>query len=388
MKKHDKWIGYCTNVHAGFNLDVTRKNLEEHAVAVKQMTAPDQPMGIGLWLSDQTASELLDAGRLDDFRQWLEQRELVPFTFNGFPFGNFHQDEVKKLVYLPTWAEDSRREYSQNLATIQNALLPAGMEGSISTLPIAWDDDLVEPEFLEQSADQLIRLATFLEELEERDNRLIYFCLEPEPGCLLQTSQTCVEFFQNHLLGRSPGIDSVVQRYLRICHDVCHSAVMFEDQNEFVHNIQSAGIRIGKVQVSSAVFADFDPGDAELSRSVLEQLSQFKEPRYLHQTVLQAADGTTTFYEDLAPALKELHANLENYRQARVHFHVPIYLKRFGNLRTSQTEIYQCLDATQNLDGMIHYEAETYAWNVLPEELQHSTLAAGIAEEIKWLADL
>ena len=46
-------LGYCTNVHAGADLETTRANLEEHAVAVKQLFSPDQPMGIGLWLSSE-----------------------------------------------------------------------------------------------------------------------------------------------------------------------------------------------------------------------------------------------------------------------------------------------------------------------------------------------
>lgn len=385
---NDKWIGYCTNVHAGFDLEVTRENLAKYAVAVKQACSPNDPMGIGLWLSDQTAIDLISQDKVDEFRKWLDDKGLVPFTFNGFPFGNFHQDEVKKLVYLPDWASDERREYSERLAQIQHELLPSGMEGSISTLPLGWDDAPADSDFIQQCADQLMELAEYLENLEERTGRLIYFCLEPEPGCVLQTSQTCIDFFSRYLLGQSSGCDELVNRYLRVCHDVCHSAVMFEDQSEFIENIYSAGIQIGKVQVSSAVHALFEPGDDETNQLTLEQLGQFKEPRYLHQTVLLDRTGETTFYEDLAPALQELTANRSLYSEARVHFHVPIYLKRFGHLRTSQTEIYQCLDATQNRAGLHHFEAETYAWNVLPESLQHENLADGITEEIKWLADL
>ena len=34
-----------------------------------------------------------------------------------------------------------------------------------------------------------------------------------------------------------------------------------------------------------------------------------------------------------------------------------------------------------------HYEAETYAWGVLPEALQQPDLATGIARELVWLRD-
>ena len=32
-----------------------------------------------------------------------------------------------------------------------------------------------------------------------------------------------------------------------------------------------------------------------------------------------------------------------------------------------------------------HFEVETYAWNVLPEPLQPTDLAIGIARELQWL---
>jgi hypothetical protein len=34
-----------------------------------------------------------------------------------------------------------------------------------------------------------------------------------------------------------------------------------------------------------------------------------------------------------------------------------------------------------------HFEVETYAWNVLPEELRVDDLAEGIAKEMQWVLD-
>ena len=68
----------------------------------------------------------------------------------------------------------------------------------------------------------------------------------------------------------------------------------------------------------------------------------------------------------------------------RVHFHVPIYLNEFGQLRATQDQIGQCLRRGQAAHQLQHYEVETYAWGVLPPELKQPDLAAGIAEELKW----
>ena len=68
-----------------------------------------------------------------------------------------------------------------------------------------------------------------------------------------------------------------------------------------------------------------------------------------------------------------------------MHFHVPLFLERFGLLDTTQGEIMECLAALK-ADEHPHLEVETYAWGVLPEHLRSGALADGIAKEIQWAA--
>ncbi|HIA63662.1 MAG TPA: hypothetical protein EYN93_12355, partial [Planctomycetaceae bacterium] len=84
-------IGYCTNVHAGVDLEATQANLSKYAARVKQLVSPHDPMGIGLWLAAPAAQQLLDSKQTTVFRDWLDEQGLVPFTLNGFPYGNFHK---------------------------------------------------------------------------------------------------------------------------------------------------------------------------------------------------------------------------------------------------------------------------------------------------------
>jgi hypothetical protein len=72
------------------------------------------------------------------------------------------------------------------------------------------------------------------------------------------------------------------------------------------------------------------------------------------------------------------------YGEWRVHFHVPLYLKRFGLLETTQQAVLDCLAAIRRFSDVRHFEVETYAWGVLPRELQVDDLATGIAEEMRW----
>jgi hypothetical protein len=372
--------GYCTNVHAGANLAQTMDNLQTHATAVRQQFSPNGLMGIGLWLSASTAEAMVAApDGISEFAEFLHTNQLVPYTMNGFPFGDFHQAKVKHDVYLPTWLEPPRADYTRTLVQLLDAILPAGADGSISTVPIAWGTPSLTAEQSKQAAQQLYGVAQTLRQLEDESGRFISLCIEPEPGCAIGTSVELVRFFEDYLVGA--GDEALVRRYLRVCHDVCHANVMFEPQAEVLDLYASHGIEIGKVQVSAAVVANFEQTDDRAG--MLEQLAAFGEDRYLHQTCVRA-NGTTRFFEDLPEAIAEARED-GPVGEWRVHFHVPVYLRKFGLLETSQDDVIECLT---RLPPDTHYEVETYAWNVLPAELQCETLAEGIAKELKWFASI
>ena len=377
-------IGYCTNVHAGADLDQTRANLERYALAVKRQVSPQAPMGVGLWLSASAARQLLAEARLDEWADWLRTVGLVPFTLNGFPFGDFHQPVVKHRVYHPTWAEPERLHYTRDLITILDGLLPRGMPGTISTLPLAWGSPEPSASDLKRMAAALRQLAGELARRERDTGRLISLCLEPEPGCILQRSEDVLRFFKEHLLSGQD--EAPLRRHIRVCHDVCHQVVMFEDQAEVLARYRAAGIQVGKVQVSSAVCLTARPQAAE-EGAALAQLSEFAEDRYLHQTVTRAHPGAVpVFHEDLPLALAAAQSG-QTAGEWRIHFHVPIYLERFGKLEASPWAIRECVRAVTAHGDTAHFEVETYAWGVLPPELRQPDLATGIAHEMTWFAE-
>ena len=53
-----------------------------------------------------------------------------------------------------------------------------------------------------------------------------------------------------------------------------------------------------------------------------------------------------------------------------MHFHVPIFLDHFALIHTTQDQIGECLAAIKPQDEINHFEVETYAWDVLPEDLR------------------
>ncbi len=363
-------ISYCTNVHAGTTLAQCMANLQTHAVAVKAQVSPKHPLGVGLWLAADAAKEAAAGDGAKKLGDFLTMRGLVACTFNGFPFGNFHADKVKHAVYLPTWADESRLRYTLDLAKILAQLLPEGQGGSISTLPLGW------PPAAETACGKNLRLlAEELDRLHQHSGRLIRVALEPEPGCAFDTAPGAARFFEAQLN------DPLSRQYLGICHDVCHSAVMFEPQTHALQAYREAGIALVKIQLSNAMEADFSTRCPEARGEMRAQLNAFAEDRYLHQTVVQSASGQTHFFEDLPQALAAAGRPEIGTGCWRVHFHVPLFLENFGLLDTTQAEIAQCLNALAPGENP-HLEVETYAWGVLPAGLKPANLADGIAKEI------
>ncbi len=229
-----------------------------------------------------------------------------------------------------------------------------------------------------------------MDQLEQSTGKLIHVDLEPEPGCVLQRSQDVVVFFEESLdpLGQMERL----RRHIRVCHDTCHAAVMFEDQAAVFDRYQAAGIRVGKVQVSSALRVAFDRLTHPQRAESLAQLRAFQEDRYLHQTVARLTDESGAvaecFYDDLSDALATCGDGGVPSGEWRVHFHVPLYLDRIGMLSTTADQIPSCLHRACQAGGVQHIEAETYAWGVLPEAIRGQPLADGIARELTWLAGM
>lgn len=372
-------FGYCTNIHAARTLDDIGRALREFAGPLRHELCSDDLMPVGLWFPNSVLEDLVDVGRVGAFGELLDGLGLAPTTFNGFPYGDFHQPVVKHQVYLPTWAEQSRLEYTCRLAEIMSQLPNPNRRGTISTLPLGWVGQPDSSGFREQCFRQLTEYARFAESLEMRTEFHVRLCIEAEPGCYLGCSREVREFFVELIDRASTAERGTLKRYLGVCHDVCHAAVMFEDQQAELSAFRDCGIEIGKVQVSSAVSARFDTCTDDIERETLRlELGRFSEPKYLHQTMIDAE----YFFEDLPLALQRQEAKGE----WRVHFHVPIFAQSLERgLGTTQSEILECLNIFSHYESPVDWEIETYAWHVLPDGHFTDGLSRVLLEEARWL---
>ncbi len=386
----ERILGYCTNVHAGATLIEMIGNLAACSTSVRARYCPDRELPIGMWFMADVLQSIHQNRQGMDLIEFLWDHQLAPFTINGFPFGCFHDPVVKHQVYHPNWLDDRRVEYSKNLPRPLRGVEMPGGELSISTLPIGWKHDIATS-IVSVAVGNLWECVRSLARLSVDDVAVIHLDLEPEPGCFLETSSDVVSFFEQFVFELHAGDafieDStpIFRKHLRICHDICHAAVMFEDQREMLKRYDDAGIKIGKVQVSNAIRVDFDALSPPEKLEALAQLKSFEEDRYPHQTCIRDnATGAITFHEDLPLATAAAEQAGEPVGEWRVHFHVPVYLESFGLLGTTRDYIDDLLDLMPAHPEIHHFEVETYAWDVLPDELKRESLAEGIADELIW----
>ena len=328
-------LTYCTNIHAGESWSDIEEALSAHLPSVKRLVSPSKPMGIGLRLSGAAAADLGEPRALAGLIAFLERAGLYVFTINAFPYGSFHGTRVKEQVYEPDWRQEGRLHFTNHVANIMARLLPDGTEGSISTVPGAYKANVAGAEDVARMTSAMVRHAAHLHAIARATGKQIVLALEPEPCCFLETTDEAIAFFEDHLFARAaveqfrraahtsaPEAADALRRHLGVCLDVCHAAVEFEDPVDSVERLDAAGIRVAKIQLSSALRL------ADVGADAPELMLPFDDGVYLHQTI-QSRDGNLTRYADLPDALAALH-NGDAGGEWRVHCHVPLFQSSYG----------------------------------------------------------
>ncbi|MEM8828010.1 MAG: metabolite traffic protein EboE [Cyanobacteria bacterium P01_G01_bin.19] len=390
-------LTYCTNIHPGETWSEVESNLKQYLPQLKARLSPNRPFGVGLRLANVAAQELLTEDNLVKFKSWLESEDLYVFTLNGFPYGEFHHQVVKDKVYAPDWTKVDRLNYTLRLTKILTALLPQNIDGGISTVPISykpwWGDSEQKEKALHHSSLHLAQAIAQLAEVYQNTGKLIHIDLEPEPDGMLENSQEVVSFFQNWLLPVAKqwlnlqlGVSYLVAEYwirqhIRVCYDTCHFAIEYEEPQDIMGRFEDAGIKIGKIQLSSAIKIDI-PAEKAQRQQILAKLAPFAESTYLHQVIARHSNGDLEHHADLSAALKRfLNTNTKEWR---THFHVPIFLANYQLFESTQDHIAKVLQMLPNDDLGHHLEIETYTWEVLPPDMKLD-IVTSIEREYEWV---
>lgn len=390
------YLTYCTNIHPANGWQAVRASLERYSPRLKKQLCPDSPFGIGLRLSGVESQELLEGNQLARFKAYLDAEGLMVFTMNGFPHGPFHKQAVKDQVHAPDWRSAERVRYTQRLIQSLAYLLPEGMEGGISTSPLSykpWLNDGPTKDTWTLLTRHMVEVAATLVQVERETGKLIHIDIEPEPDGLLETSTELVSFFTDWLLpvgglrlAQAVGVsqaeaEELLLRYIRVCWDTCHVAVAFEEPAAVLKRYQAHGIQVGKIQISSALNVTL-PQQSSERLAFAEALESFVESTYLHQVVQRDRDGSLTAFRDLDQALPYIQK--PEAQQWRIHFHVPIFLERYGLFEATQPGILETFALLRDEPFTQHLEIETYTWDVLPDDLKRP-LDQSILREFGWV---
>ena len=378
-------LTYCLNIHPGESWEEVVEAIRTWTLPIRETIAPGRAFGLGLRLSRRAADALEAPEALKPFRALLADHGLYVFTINGFPYGTFHGKPVKTDVYRPDWSTPERLAYTVQLARLLARLLTDdAAEGSISTLPLGYRSqsrEIPAPVF----AEALAECAFALDAIHRRTGRLVHVDLEPEPDCLLETTRDVIAFFEGPL--RSAGVsrlrsrlgitrdaaEALLRRHIGVCVDTCHLAIQFETLADSMSELTRHGIRIGKVQLSSALEAD--------SRAARDRLREFVDPIYLHQVRERPEPGQVPgSYPDLSDAL----AADSPPAVWRIHFHLPLYYTGDSVLRTTTPAMDDAFWKTLRHTPVAHCEVETYTFHVLPESLRAGGVCGCIARELQW----
>jgi len=374
-------ITYCTNIHAGegwadvvagvrANVPLVRAALARDGAGADAGADGDGdaggPFPLSLWLSGRAAREC-DGREAAAFGAWCREAGCRVVSINGFPYGAFHGTPVKEQVYQPDWRDRERLAHTERLARLLAGWLADGDgPGVVSTVPLGWGDD-ADGGGWEEARRNVHRAAVALDRSAQATGREVVLAIEPEPGCVLETTEEVVRWFEELALPPS------LRRYVGVCFDCCHQAVQFESPGESLLRLAAAEVRVAQAHVTAALRV---PGGR------LGELAAFDEPVYLHQAVgRRRGDGRLVRYADLPRALAA-GVDGADIDEWRVHFHAPVFAERLGAVATTRPELEEALAA---LAPDVPLVVETYTFGVLPPALRMGTVAESIARELAWV---
>ncbi|MBK6939784.1 MAG: metabolite traffic protein EboE [Planctomycetes bacterium] len=378
-------LTYSMNVHATESVEALVHALDTITGPVARAVNAERAMGAGMWLPAPLANELRhDPRALMEVRRALARNGLFALTLNAFPYRGFHDARVKERVFAPAWDDRARVSYTLDCAAVLAELLPLGVVGSISTVPIGLASALSQTARF-AALSNVRAAAEGLVELERVSGRRIVLALEPEPCGELQTVDDAIAWIERLL----PDRDDPLRAVLGVCLDACHEAVAGTDAAAALARLLDRGITLGKIQVTSALEVEAPGSNA----AGLERLRGFIEPRYFHQTSVRAADGTMRMFPDLEVFFAAWDAGDVPRAASRVrsHFHVPVFAAPRGGMTTTRRETEALLAAVARAGIRTTLEVETYTFDVVPAderaELGATTLAQLIERELRWTGE-
>jgi hypothetical protein len=254
-------------------------------------------------------------------------------------------------------------------------LVPAGVEGSVSTSPGSFKEFVKSAEQERLMRDNFWRCVEHIASVSQRTGKKLHLGVEPEPLGWIENRRETIRFFEQ-MRQEHPG-DARLDEHLGVNYDTCHFAIEFEEPAAAIGALRKNGIKISKLHLSSAL-------KLKPTSEARKHLAAFADDIYLHQVVARGADGSKRVHVDLKPALAspEKHDASEEWR---IHFHVPLHSPGAEWHETTSDHVTDVLDLLAADPALCsHLEMETYTWEVLPAEMKDRSVVDQLAAEYDW----
>lgn len=281
-------LTYCTNIHPGESWKDHFASIKKYFPVIKEKVSPEAPMGIGLRLSNEASTELIEKENLAEFKHWLKEQDAYVFTMNGFPYGGFHNVIVKDKVHTPDWTTDERVVYTLRLFHLLSSLLPAEMDGGVSTSPLSYRHWFKSQGALadcrETATKNIIIVAEELIRIHNATGKILHLDIEPEPDGVMETGEEFLDWFENDLLRLGIPVikekfkvsghhaEELLKEHIRLCYDVCHFAIGYEPHTKVINEMLAHGIKIGKIQISAALKCNMEKTNRKAIQQNFEKI--------------------------------------------------------------------------------------------------------------------
>jgi hypothetical protein len=384
-------LTYSTLVHPADDWQQLWNSLNTYLPKVKERFAPKQSFGVCIRLAAKTAETLANSpAERDKLKKFLGDNDMYIYTANAFVYGHFKGDKVKEQVYEPDWRGEERTQYTINVADVLADICPRGIAPSIQSAPLGFKPRVTGGDVVGAYTDHVLRVVAHLIALEAKTGSTVQLALEPEPFCILESTDETIAYFRDHLysgaaveklakLARVPMAEAnaALRRHLGIVYDICHQAVEFEDIPASLQKLVDAGVPIFKLQEAAALHMP------EVTQDVVNTLKRYAKTIYLTQT-LEKRDGRINRFLNVDDAISAFEKD-PGPREWRTHIHVPVFLDDLGQFRTTRFAIADALRFHKAKPLSHHLEVETYTWDMLPDSLKSNDIVDYICRELDWV---
>lgn len=390
MLLNKKHITYCSNI---FHEKSTQKLLFKlmEYVSFIRTNLKKKKFGLGLCLSNNILKNLSKKKNLKYLNEWMQKNNLYISSINGFVYTNFHQKNIKEKIYYPDWSTKKRFNYTKNIIEFIKKNETKINDISISTSPVSfkkWVKKHDQKYILFYSSISFVKLLKVMIIIKNNTHKHIHLDIEPEPACLIESIKDFIDFYfewvkknaNYYLKNTYPRINYHTKQHINLCYDICHFSVNYEKHEDVIKIIKEKKIKIGKVQISSAIEIASDKNNLI---NLKKELKFLTTSQFLHQnTTIDVNNNIVNKNTDIEILLNSNFLNTKT----RIHCHMPIYLDTYKEkLNTTQKDTKNALTHIMRYLNVKHLELESYTYDMILKKEKFQSILKEYLLLINWI---